>query len=106
MSNMNPENTVAKLDALVSEWATLFNGNAPCDVHFHITSGELLAVNDIPLCPVSEIDVDAATFDVEYLHIPTVSGSYYEIYIHCPFEGPSKIGYVHLISTVYCADSL
>lgn len=98
--------TVKKLQELVNEWAAMFEKAVPLDIRFSVSSNNMLTVNGTALCPVSIIDADNATYDVEYIQIPTASGSYYEIYLHCPFEGPCKIGYIHLISTVYCADSL
>lgn len=106
MFTTKPDTTVKKLQDLVNEWSALFEKPVPLDIRFCVTPDNLLTINGTALCPVSEIDADNATYDVEYLQIPTIAGSYYEVYLHCPFGGPCEIGYIHLISTVYSAGSL
>lgn len=106
MNILNTDSTIKKLQDLAKEWANQFGSKAPMNIRFGHTAGNVLTVNGTALCPISEINADAATYDVEFLFIPTASGSEYEIYLHCPSEGPCEIGYIKLISTVYCADSL
>ena len=106
MNTLNTESTIQELQDLVKEWAQLFGSKAPLTIYFGRTVDNVLTINGTALCPVSEINVTDAAYDVEFLFIPTTSGSEYEIYLHCPSEGPCEIGYIKLISTVYCADSL
>lgn len=105
-TSLNPESTINKLQEIAQEWAQLFGSKAPLNVRFAFTADGVLTVNGIALCRAAEINAEGATYDVEFLFIPTISGSEYEIYLHCPNDGPCEIGYIKLISTVYCADSL
>lgn len=102
IATMNP--TVNMLQDIAAEWADLFEEKAPLDIRFNVTSNNLLTINGIVLGAVSELDVSNASFDVECFYIPTRNGSYYEIYLHCPHDGRSQIGYIKLISTIYSAD--
>lgn len=105
MSTANNNATVSTLETIVQEWTETVGQKLSGVIHFDVTDDARLSVNGIALCPISEIDADAANYDVECLYIPTVSGSYYEIYLDAPYEGPWKVGYIHLISSVYSADS-
>lgn len=105
MFTANKNATVTTLESIVKEWTELVGQKLSEAIHFDVADDGRLSVNGIALCPISEINANATNYDVECLYIPTVSGSYYEIYLDAPYEGPWKIGYIHLISSVYSADS-
>lgn len=95
---------VQNLQNLFDEWTRQFENKPQMDLHFGLTPGNQLSVNGIPICPVSEVDPENATYDAELLFIPTVTGSSYEIYLDIPYNGPGKIGHIHRITPVYCAE--
>lgn len=104
MCATNYDVTIKKLQDLSQDWAAQFEKKPDLDLVFSVESG-LLTVNGICLnCDPSQIDADKASFDCEFIWIPTVSGGEYEISLDLPFEGPSRIGYINHTSTVYIAD--
>ena len=103
MSIKKFETTVNNLQNLVEEWASQFDVKPPIDLRFHLISDTLLAVNGIVLGPVSAIDADGSTYDVEYLHVEAADGSYFEISINWSHDEVCKIGYIKHIKTIYCA---
>lgn len=104
MSVINCESTANKLQNLVEEWASQFESKPPIDLQFQISANNLLTVNGIVLGPASEINADASTYEEECLHIVTAAGSYYEIYLDWSYGDCCRIGYIQLITTIYCAD--
>lgn len=97
------ESTVNKLQNLVEEWASQFENKPPIDLQFQTTANNLLIANGIVLGPASEINAEGSTYDEECLYIATKAGSYYEIYLDWSYNDLCRIGYIQLITPIYCA---
>lgn len=105
MTISNEKNIIHSLDQLIESWQTQFENKLPVSIQFSVDGEGTLLLNNIPLCPAKKINEDSLTFDVEFLYIGLVDGSFYEIHIASTFDGPCTIDYIHHIIPVYSADS-
>lgn len=103
MTMLEVQTTLNELARLVNEWGRQFDFKPDVALIFDGTYDDQLTVNGIVLCPIADLDMERSCYDVEYLHIYTTTGCYYEIYLSSFEDGQFDIGYIHKISTVYAA---
>ena len=94
------EKKIDKLNAVISEWKQQFEKEVDIELSFSCAGNGMLTLDCINLCPMCDVDVDTADYDMDVIFF-YAADDLYEITIGMPYASEPFLEAVTKTSVLY-----